>query len=183
LSLNARSILTKTDELALVIHNQKSDIVMVSETWLSDVIPDEALHFPGIPGFSVIRNDRVNMRGGGVAVFVKDTIPFKIRHDFTSPDYECLWIILRPKRLPRSISKIALACVYLPPSLNSGAIEEFYDYFCNCYDALTSESPNLSIDVAGDFNSVSNGFQEKIITNNCRLKQVVKGTNKGNSNS
>ena len=55
LSLNARSILTKTDELALVIHNQKSDIVMVSETWLSDVIPDEALHFPGIPGFSVIR--------------------------------------------------------------------------------------------------------------------------------
>ena len=179
MSLNARSILTKTDELALVIHNQKSDIVMVSETWLSDVIPDEALYFPGIPGFSVIRNDRVNMRGGGVAVFVKDTIPFKIRHDFTSPDYECLWIILRPKWLPRSISKIALACVYLPPSLNSGAIEEFYDYFCNCYDALTSESPNLSIVVAGDFNSVSNGFQEKIITNNCRLKQVVKKPTRG----
>jgi hypothetical protein len=74
LSLNARSILTKTDELALVIHNQKSDIVMVSETWLSDVIPDEALHFPGIPGFSVIRNDRVNMRGGGVAVFVRSRL-------------------------------------------------------------------------------------------------------------
>ena len=51
-----RSSLTKTDELALVL-NQNSDIVMVSETWLSDVITDEALHFPGIPGFSVIRND------------------------------------------------------------------------------------------------------------------------------
>ena len=30
---------------------------MVSETWLSDDIRDEALHFPGIPGFSVVRND------------------------------------------------------------------------------------------------------------------------------
>ena len=170
-SFNARSILTNTDELALVIHNQKSDIVMVSETWLSDVIPVEALHFPGIPGFSVMRNDRVNMIGGGAAVFVKDTIPFKIRHDFTSSDYECLWIILRPIWLPRSISKIALACVYLPPSLNSGAIEESYDYFCSCYDAFTSKSPTVSIVVTGEFNSVSNGFQERIITNNCRLKR------------
>ncbi len=74
---------------------------MLSETWLFDVIPDEALHFPGIPGFNVIMNDMVNMRGGSVAVFVKDTIPFKICHDFTNLDYECLWIILRPKWLPR----------------------------------------------------------------------------------
>ena len=51
LSLNARSILKKTEDLAHVIHNYKSDIVMVSETWLSDDIPDEALHFPGIPRF------------------------------------------------------------------------------------------------------------------------------------
>ncbi len=51
-----RSILTKTDELALVIHNKKLKIVMVSETWLSKVIPDEALHFPGIPGFRVIKH-------------------------------------------------------------------------------------------------------------------------------
>ena len=27
---------------------------------------------------------------------------------FISSDYECLWIILRPKRLPKSISKIAM---------------------------------------------------------------------------
>ncbi len=65
LSPNVRSSLTKTDELALVL-NQNSDIVMVSETWLSNVIQNEALHFPGILGFSVIKNDRVNMRGRGV---------------------------------------------------------------------------------------------------------------------
>ena len=60
------------------------------------------------------------MRDGGVAVVVKDTFPFKTA-TILSPEYECL--LLRPKLLSRSISKIALACVYLPPSLNSGAIE------------------------------------------------------------
>jgi hypothetical protein len=32
----------------------------------------------GISGFSVIRTDRGNRRGEGVAIFVKNTIPFKI---------------------------------------------------------------------------------------------------------
>ena len=69
------------------------------------------------------------------------------------------------KMASRSMSKIALAGVYLPPSLDSEAIEEFYDYFCNCYDKLTRDTPNIAIVAAGDFNSVGNGFQEEIITN------------------
>ena len=97
LSLNARSILKKTDELAHIIHSITSDIVVVFETWHSKEIPDEALHFPGNPSFSVIRNDGMNKRGGGVAVFIKDTIPFQICRDFISLDHDCLWIILRPK--------------------------------------------------------------------------------------
>jgi hypothetical protein len=80
---------------------------------------------------------------------------------------------------PDQSQKLPWHPFFLPPSLNSGAIEEFYDYFCNCHNALTSESPNPSIVVAGDFNSVSNDFQEKIITNNCRLKQVVKKPTRG----
>ena len=62
--------------------NARSILFMVLETLLSKKIPDEALHFPGIPGFSAIRNGRVNKRGGGVAVFINDTIPFKICGDF-----------------------------------------------------------------------------------------------------
>ena len=99
---------------------------MVSETWLSKEIPDEAFYFPGNSSFSVIRNDlSLNKRGGCVAVFVKDTISFQICRDFISLDYDCLWIILRPKWLPKSISKIVKAYVYLPPSLNCGEMEDF----------------------------------------------------------
>ena len=96
------------------------------------------------------RNDRENRRDGGVAIFIKDTIIFKTRLDFTEfiCNHECLWIVLCPRWLPRSISKIVLACVYLPPSLSAGAIEDFYVCFC-CYDMLTSESLNVAILAAG----------------------------------
>ena len=47
--------------------------------------------------------------------------------------------------------------------LNSRAIEDFYVYFCNCYDILTRDSPDIAIVTAGDFSAPSNGFQEKII--------------------
>lgn len=41
LSLNTRFILKIIDVLTLVIHYCNSEIVVVSETWLSDVIPDD----------------------------------------------------------------------------------------------------------------------------------------------
>ena len=37
--LNARSILNKVDELKAHIDNYKSDILFVTETWLTETIP------------------------------------------------------------------------------------------------------------------------------------------------
>ena len=49
------------DELALAIHNDNSDIVMVFETWLSNEI-SESITSARHPRFSVIRNDREKKR-------------------------------------------------------------------------------------------------------------------------
>ena len=87
-----------------------------------NVIPDEAVH---IPGFNLMRKDRPTVRGGGVAIYLKNTILFKIRDDLSRTEYECLWITLRPKWLPRSTSKIVIACVYLPPLINADAMDIF----------------------------------------------------------
>ena len=59
LTFNARSILNKIDELAFVIHNHNSDIVTVSETWLSDDIPDEILT-KDLPGGNRSRRMDIN---------------------------------------------------------------------------------------------------------------------------
>ena len=44
---------------------------------------------------------------------------------------------------------------------------------------LTSDSPNTATVAAGDFNRVGNGFQKKIITNHCQLKQIVRRPTRG----
>ena len=94
--------------------------------------------------------------------------------------FRCFWMwrvwtclfILRPKKLPRSISRLAISCIYLPPSLNNDQIEQAYDYLTVCYDKLVTESPDTRFIITGDFNPISNGFDFKILTSHCKFKQL-----------
>ena len=79
-----------------------------------------------ITGFNLARKDRTIGRGGGVAIYVKETVPLKVRSDLSNKDFECLWIILQPKWLPQLISRIAVACVYIPPSIDQENLNRFY---------------------------------------------------------
>ena len=108
LLLNARSLVNKVNE-QVQIANHNSDITFVTETWLVDRVPDEAFN---CSGQNIIRKDRPNGKGGGgIAVYVNDRIPIKLRDDLNNSAYECLWVTIRPNWLPRSISKITLCCV------------------------------------------------------------------------
>ena len=64
-----RSLLKKVDEIKILIHQNSFDILAISETWLSDKIPNELVN---IPGFNVYRNDRPS-DGGGVLIYIKET--------------------------------------------------------------------------------------------------------------
>ena len=44
---------------------------MITETWLSDIVPDEVVN---IPKFSLVRKDRPVGRGGGVQVYIRESI-------------------------------------------------------------------------------------------------------------
>ena len=169
--LNARSIFNKVDELKAHIENYKSDILFVTETWLTESIPNEAVN---ISSFNIFRKDRTIARGGGVAIYIKDDIPVKTRFDLNSSlTIECLWITIRPKWLPRKISRVALACVYLPPSILHEDVDYFYDYFQSCYDILTAESCDTAFIIAGDFNPTCNGFKPRNLNIHCSFKQVI----------
>ena len=56
----------------------------------------------------LVRKDRLVGRGGGVQIYVRESIPCKLRLDVSNDQYECLWIVSRPIWLPRSISRIAM---------------------------------------------------------------------------
>ena len=151
---------------------------MITETWLSDIVPDEVVN---IPKFSLVRKDRPVGRGGGVQVYIRESITYKLRLDLSNDQYECVWIVLRPVWLPRSISRIAIACVYIPLSVNMETVNSFCDYFCYCYDKLKSESPCTAMIAAGDFNPDSNGLNIRTITRQCHIKQIVKAPTRGNA--
>ena len=53
-------------------------------------------------------------RGGEICVYLNNAMPCKRRLDLENPIFECLWLILRPKRLPRPLSGIAICVVYHP---------------------------------------------------------------------
>ena len=60
-------------------------------------------------------------------------------------------------------------------------MDHFYDYLYQCYDKLCLESPNSAFIAAGDFNSMSTGFQSKRLKLHCNLKQAVKEPTRKNN--
>ena len=177
--LNAQSISHKIDERSVHVDLLRSDIIYVIETWLTDFIPDEIIQ---IKGYSNVRRDRTNdISGGGVSLYIRENIPFKIRTDLQHRSIECLWITIRHKWLPRNISRIAVATVYLPPSNSSTDMDEFNDYFCFCIDSLVSESTETAIVATGDFNPNSNNFRVKRFELQCGLKQTVQVPTRGDN--
>ncbi len=109
LSTNVRSLLLKIDELALILNHLSIDIAAVSETWLHSGIENEVL---SIPNYNLIRQDRTFGRGGGVCAFVSNSIPYKRWPGLENLLYECLWLRLRPYRLPRKISSIVMGVFF-----------------------------------------------------------------------
>ena len=59
-------LIEKKDEIKILIHQNSFDILAISETWLSDKIPNELVN---IPGFNVHRKDRPS-HGGGVLIYI-----------------------------------------------------------------------------------------------------------------
>ena len=84
-----------------------------------------------------------------------------------------MWITTRPKWLPRKISRLALACVYLPPSILHKDVDYFYDYFQSCNDILTAESCDTAFIIASDFNPTCNGFKPRNLNVHYSFKQVI----------
>jgi hypothetical protein len=98
-SINAQSI-ANSDHMNILRHllsNQSVDIVAISETWLKSKTTDK---FCSVNGYKLIRNDREGKGGGGVAIYVKNTIKFKILA--TSPN------IFDPKQVEYIFCQITL---------------------------------------------------------------------------
>ena len=151
LLLNARSLLPKLDELRALLSVNTVDMVVVTETWFSDAFDDCSV---SINGYNLFRRDRRNGRGGGVCIYISEILRANRRTDLDNDNFECLWLWLRPARLPRPFCGIAVCALYHPPGLPSNDHQSLKEYLFSTIDLLRDQYPNCGIILLGDFNDL-----------------------------
>ena len=106
---NVMSLAPKIGEIREVVHNANFDLVCITESWLKDHIDNNSV---AISGYNVSRRDRTEAEHGGICLYVKESIRFKILDDMADENFEILWTQLRPSRLSRGITCIIVGLVY-----------------------------------------------------------------------
>ena len=96
------------DEIQLLLRNHDIHILATNETKLD---PSYSTQLTGINGFEHERMDRTS-NGGGVAIYIKDSISYQLRKDIPHNDLELICVEILP---PKAKSYFVVAW-YRPPS-------------------------------------------------------------------
>ena len=93
LQLNIRGIGSKTTDLIDLIdtsvQERQPDVLLLSETWPIPYSPKIL-----IPGYELFHQDRIDKRGGGVAILISNTLRCQVRNDLSSKlkESECITV-------------------------------------------------------------------------------------------
>ena len=118
--LNTQSMTSAFDEFQFMVNESKLDIITLSETWLKN--DKHLLEYVSLPGYKFSCRNRDEKRGGGLGVYIKDSITYKFRNDIISLDdsLEHLWVDVKGKNKK---SPYLIGVVYQPSSENAKKIE------------------------------------------------------------
>ena len=87
--LNAMSIMNKKNELNIMVDDIKPHIIGITESWANNDITDAEL---GLEGYAMFRKDRMGRRGGGVLLYIKDTVPaYEVQLQEEADCNEAIW--------------------------------------------------------------------------------------------
>lgn len=174
-SINVRSLLSCFAEFSDIIRECSCDVVAVTETWLSEIIPTSAV---GLDGYTFCRNDR-NGRGVGVGIYInacfKHDILLLDNHQLPSGTLEHIWV-----KINVSGKNFVFGVLYRPPHANIHAcvsyLDEILSYLVTNFDNIVILG-DVNVNLLNEHNSISNifstyGFRQTIsqptrITNIC----------------
>ena len=141
------------DEIELLITERNTDVLCVSETWLSPDTPDEHVV---IPNYNIFRCDKG--RGGGACIYVRDIYKVTPVHfDLVRPHgVEDVWVAVQSCKFPTVI----VGCMYRHPK----ALSCTFDYITDVIKCVILKGKDFYI--LGDFN-------DDFLMNNSKLKQII----------
>ena len=132
--------MNKIDELELYITQEKSDIIEITETLTHEDIQDSEIC---IEGYTLLRKDRVigdKIRGGGVALYIKNEFSVTTREDLTEANFpESIWCDIEIGG-----EKTVVGVCYRPPPNNKICDEAMYE--------LITRASREKVLIMGDFN-------------------------------
>ena len=108
--INGGSLPPKIDEFRSYFEGTNLDIVVASETWLKSYHSDK---FVAIEGFEVVRNDRRLKRSGGVILYVREGLNYRVLKLSENVSSEYIFIeVIFPD------SKILVGAYYKAPKVD-----------------------------------------------------------------
>ena len=118
--LNARSIINKKDELNIMVDDIKPHIIGITESWANNDITDAEL---GLEGYAMFRKDRMGRRGGGVLLYIKDTIPaYEVQLQEEADCNEAIWC-----KLVTGHTTVTIGVVYRCPNITKQNNEKIHN--------------------------------------------------------
>ena len=135
--LNARSILNKKNELDIMVDEIKPHIIGITESWANNDITDAEL---GLEGDVMFRKDRMGRRGGGVLLYIKETIPaYEVQLQEEADCNGAIWC-----NLVTGHTTVTIGVVYRCPNITKQNNEKIHN-------AISEVSKGDCI-IMGDFN-------------------------------
>ena len=171
--INTQSMVSTFDHLCLLIQRYFFDVITMSETWLKE--NNLLIQYVTIPGYIHAFNNRDKIRGGGVGVYIKESIKFKRREDLEKryPTMEHLWIEI-PGR--NRHSKLLLGTIYRSEAILSYSawLDNFNDILSDLsieWDGMLILSGDINVDLLRPEKSETRKYKE--ILDSLNLEQLV----------
>jgi len=143
-----------------------ADIIFLTETWLHSEINDTLIN---IPNNILLRNDRINKRGGGVCIYINERCVWKELNDLNKPvEIEAKWVI---------VYDIIFCVIYIPPAYQHKLHNEVSQYMIENFDNFNKTYPNFTNICLGDFNC----FKTDFLASQLAMDMIATGATRGNS--
>ena len=180
---NVRSLTsgTKGEELQVLIKTENVDVVGITETWGKADILDSEMK---IPGFKLYRKDRATVndkKGGGVALYVKNSLRVDECDSLNSKLCESVWCKIYAER----VGHFVVGVCYRSQEADEIEMGEMFECI-----KLACEA-NRSVLIMGDFNypdinwnmlkTDNNSYNFLKLVMDCNLEQHVSLPTRGNN--
>ena len=98
-----------------MVHDSDPRIICITESWENKDVPDAELE---LEGYVMFRKDRMGRRGGGVLLYVKDSIPaYELREEADSE--EAIWC-----KLVTGHKTVTMGVIYRCPNITKESNEK-----------------------------------------------------------